>query len=176
MSKLENDHSSLKDDLFRTASAYDNGRVTERGEEADISKLNDLNYGIYEEFSTYNTLPESLDGSRSLYFRTKIFTIESKNRSCFRIGGDEFVVILSGDNIDRSYEQGIAGFQAEIKQHNDIPDKEFALSLAHGFAMYDKNSGEESLMDVYQQADMKMYENKKEIKANSKQKSESAAI
>ena len=65
-----NDHTSLKDDLFITASAYDSGWVTEDGEEADISKLNALGYGTYEEFSIYNTLPESLDGSQSLYFRT----------------------------------------------------------------------------------------------------------
>lgn len=94
---------------------------------------------------------------------------EGKNGSCYRIGGDEFVVILEGDNIERRYEQGIEVFQTDIKQHNDIPDKEFTLSIACGFALYDKNSGKEGLMDVYQQADMKMYENKKQIKAGRKQ-------
>ena len=104
---------------------------------------------------------------------------ESKDGSCYRIGGDEFVVILGGDDgddIQQRYEQGIIRFRAEIEQHNNIPDKEFSLSIAHGFALYDKNSGEESLMDVYQQADMKMYENKKQIKASRKQKFERAII
>ena len=99
-------------------------------------------------------------------------SFETKDGRCFRIGGDEFVVLLSGEKVSERYEQGIAGFQTEIKQHNDIPDKDFTLSIAHGFAVYDKNSGEESLMDVYQQADMRMYENKKQIKASRKQKSE----
>ena len=100
---------------------------------------------------------------------------ESKDGSCYRIGGDEYVVILSGDDIEQRYEQGVVRFQEEIDRHNSIPDKEFSLSIAHGFALYDKNSGEESLMDVYQQADMKMYENKKQIKASRKQKAERAA-
>ena len=100
---------------------------------------------------------------------------EGRNGSCYRIGGDEFVVILSGDNILRRYEQGIEVFRTEIGRHNEIPDKEFTLSIAHGFALYDRNSGEEGLMEVYQQADMKMYENKKEIKAGRKQNLERAA-
>ena len=53
-----------------------------------------------------------------------------------------------------------------MKAHNAIPDKEFRISIAHGFSAYDKDCGLKKLMDVYQRADMKMYENKKEMKAN----------
>jgi GGDEF domain-containing protein len=53
-----------------------------------------------------------------------------------------------------------------MKKHNDLPEKEFRISIAHGFAVYNKNSASRKLMDIYQQADMKMYENKKYMKAH----------
>lgn len=85
---------------------------------------------------------------------------------CFRIGGDEFAVLLKGEDVVRRYETGIEAFKNNVKMHNDLPDKEFRISIAHGFSIYDKNSGMQKLMDVYRQADMEMYKNKKEMKTN----------
>ncbi len=38
-------------------------------------------------------------------------------------------------------------------------------SIAGGYAVYDASQEDEMLMDVYQQADVRMYENKKQIKS-----------
>ncbi|MCM1525078.1 MAG: GGDEF domain-containing protein [Ruminococcus sp.] len=91
---------------------------------------------------------------------------EDKGCECFRIGGDEYAVLLSGDNVEERYRSGIECFKDNVKQHNALPDKEFRISIAHGFGIYEKDCGLKKLMDVYQRADMKMYENKKEMKSN----------
>lgn len=91
---------------------------------------------------------------------------ENRECECFRIGGDEFAALLSGDNVEGRYKEGIEVFKDNVKEHNALPDKEFRISIAHGFSVYDKDCGLKKLMDVYQRADMKMYENKKEMKAN----------
>lgn len=91
---------------------------------------------------------------------------EPQNGDCFRIGGDEFAVLLSGSRVKERYEQGLSAFEEDIRSHNEQPDKDFRLSIAHGFAVYDKDCALKKLMDVYQKADMKMYENKKYMKAH----------
>ncbi|MBO5387469.1 MAG: GGDEF domain-containing protein [Lachnospiraceae bacterium] len=83
---------------------------------------------------------------------------------CFRIGGDEFAVLLSGDNVDKRCESAIDKFKALMKAHNQNESKEFRISIAHGFAKYDASDREKPLLMVYQQADMLMYENKKSMK------------
>lgn len=83
---------------------------------------------------------------------------------CYRIGGDEFAVLLSGDNVQERYDRGIVFFRELMNQHNEQPDKEFRISIAHGFAFYDKSQQGKMLMNIYQQADMLMYEDKKQIK------------
>lgn len=83
---------------------------------------------------------------------------------CYRIGGDEFVVLLSGDHVRKRYDAGIVRVKEEMKTYNERSDKEFRISIAHGFAVYDKRRAGMKLMSIYQQADVQMYENKKKIK------------
>ncbi|MCH5193103.1 MAG: diguanylate cyclase [Oscillospiraceae bacterium] len=92
-------------------------------------------------------------------------SFEPLGAECFRIGGDEFAVLLGGDDLQKSYETGIEKFTEEVKLHNDMPEKHFRISIAHGFAVYSKELQSSKLIDIYQQADKKMYENKKEMKA-----------
>jgi diguanylate cyclase (GGDEF)-like protein len=85
---------------------------------------------------------------------------------CYRIGGDEFSVILSGGDVEADYQLGIERFTAMMVQYNAEPDKEYDLSIARGFAVYRQtDDGEKSLQDIFQLADSRMYENKKAIKA-----------
>ncbi len=93
-------------------------------------------------------------------------SFENYGGKCFRIGGDEFVVILKGDNVSEIYERGIKKFSAAIAAHNELPDKDFVLSIAHGFALYEQSPEENTLNDVYKLADQRMYDNKKMIKAS----------
>ena len=49
--------------------------------------------------------------------------------------------------------------------HNAVKNQFLRISIASGYAVYDRSQEEERLMDVYQQADVRMYENKKQIKS-----------
>ena len=89
---------------------------------------------------------------------------ENKNSMCFRIGGDEFAVLISGEQVQEQYEKGIARFHENMEQYNTLPDKKFRLSIASGFAVYNENCKGAKLMDIYQKADERMYANKKEVK------------
>lgn len=83
----------------------------------------------------------------------------------FRIGGDEFVVILKGSDYTNSKEL-IAGFKATmaiIAEDTKLEPWE-KISAAIGVAFYDSNV-DGSVINVFQRADKEMYECKKEMKA-----------
>lgn len=83
----------------------------------------------------------------------------------FRIGGDEFVVILRGSDFAIVYSL-IANFKHELfmfeKDESLKPWEK--ISAALGFAEYDK-AKDKKVADVFKRADQKMYEDKKEMKA-----------
>ncbi len=87
---------------------------------------------------------------------------------CYRIGGDEFAVILFGDNVVERYERGAMNFRNLIEEYNANPGKDFRISIAHGFAQYNVEQQGKRLMTIMQQADLAMYENKKKIKESQK--------
>lgn len=91
---------------------------------------------------------------------------ESQKGDCFRIGGDEFAVLISGSNVKVRCEQGLMSFKKKMAEHNKKPDKSFRISIAYGYALYNKENAGRKLTDIYQQADMLMYENKKIMKAS----------
>ncbi|MCM1253659.1 MAG: GGDEF domain-containing protein [Clostridium sp.] len=90
---------------------------------------------------------------------------ESVSGVCYRIGGDEFACILSGENMAGCCEQALDCFKKAMDDYNSVKGQPFRISIASGYAVYDKLHENEMLMDVYQQADARMYENKKQIKA-----------
>jgi diguanylate cyclase (GGDEF)-like protein len=86
-----------------------------------------------------------------------------KRSPVFRIGGDEFLVILKNrdlENVDQLLEEFDAECANEVVslEEEDIP-----VSVAKGFARYDPRK-DESFLDVFNRADDAMYENKREIK------------
>lgn len=91
---------------------------------------------------------------------------ENENSKCFRIGGDEFAVLINGNEVEKQYEAGIQKFSDKIEQYNKLPDKKFRISIASGFAVYNEGCRGTKLMDIYQQADKKMYDNKRQMKEN----------
>lgn len=91
---------------------------------------------------------------------------KSQGGDCYRIGGDEFAVIISGDDVMMRCEEGIQSFLKQMEEYNQRPDRQFRISIAYGYALYNKESTGKRLMDIYQQADILMYENKKRIKAS----------
>ncbi|MBQ1547961.1 MAG: GGDEF domain-containing protein [Lachnospiraceae bacterium] len=83
----------------------------------------------------------------------------------FRIGGDEFVVVLKGrDHDDR--EKLMQEFREKINTLSNDESFEIwdRISAAIGYAEYDKNTDHE-IIDVFRRADKEMYENKKAMKA-----------
>ena len=62
-------------------------------------------------------------------------------------------------------EKVVTCFTKAMADYNAVKGQPFHISIASGYAIYDKLQEQEMLMDVYQQADVRMYENKKVIKA-----------
>lgn len=76
----------------------------------------------------------------------------------FRIGGDEFVVVLK----DRDYENR-AKILAEITAISEKNNKEGKVVIAVGIADFDPST-DKSLLSVFEKADSKMYERKRTLK------------
>lgn len=91
--------------------------------------------------------------------------MESEDGVVFRIGGDEFAGILAGEDVSGRCEKALARFKQAMDGHNAVKNQALRISIASGYAVYDKEQEDEMLMDVYQQADVRMYENKKQIKS-----------
>jgi diguanylate cyclase (GGDEF)-like protein len=77
----------------------------------------------------------------------------------FRIGGDEFCVVLQGDDY-QNREIFIERFNSIRERRNALNENEWEkINLAVGFADYERES-DNSVDDVSRRADKKMYENK----------------
>lgn len=84
-----------------------------------------------------------------------------QNGQCYRIGGDEFVIILKNKTVEET-EEIIRQVRAEIEfadEQSDIP-----ISVAMGYAWTDAE--EKNLPELIHCADEKMYKDKKRIKEN----------
>lgn len=91
--------------------------------------------------------------------------LEAMEGSCFRIGGDEFAGVLIGEKVEERCEKVLVLFRDAMECYNAMPGQSIRISIAGGYAVYDASQEDEILMDVYQQADVRMYENKKQIKS-----------
>ena len=80
--------------------------------------------------------------------------------NCYRMGGDEFLVILTGDVPQKDYEYGMRLLHTYCTAHNTQKNIEFPIVIAHGFVMeYGL-----TLSEAIEKADALMYENKKALK------------
>ncbi|MDE7246420.1 MAG: GGDEF domain-containing protein [Lachnospiraceae bacterium] len=91
--------------------------------------------------------------------------LESEDGVVFRIGGDEFAGIISGEDVTKRCEMALTRFKQSMDGHNAVKNQALRISIASGYAVYDNSQEDKKLMDVYQQADVRMYENKKQIKS-----------
>ncbi|MBR5577599.1 MAG: diguanylate cyclase [Lachnospiraceae bacterium] len=86
-----------------------------------------------------------------------------KHSPIFRIGGDEFVAILSGRDLLHA-DALLDEFYEKMKQEQKNSDFGGELiSIAAGFSSYDEEKDKE-LQDVFNRADIRMYQNKEAIK------------
>lgn len=82
--------------------------------------------------------------------------------SVYRIGGDEFVVIIENATIEQCQKK-MQEFDEGIARFNESNCKKFELSIARGFAVYDRKL-DAGIGSVFKRADEAMYENKVETK------------
>lgn len=81
-----------------------------------------------------------------------------KQSPVFRIGGDEFAVITSGQDY-RDYPELERLLEQEIGRYNETSLNGIRLGLAHGYAVYEPGQ-DRSYTDVFARADAAMYRNK----------------
>lgn len=84
---------------------------------------------------------------------------------CFRVGGDEFFVVIEGEGCQESYADALPKFKALQSEYNNSENPPVPLCIAHGTAEYD--CADCSPEEAERLADSRMYEDKKNIKTAS---------
>lgn len=80
----------------------------------------------------------------------------------YRVGGDEFAVILEGADY-ANYKQLLSNFQAAIEEYNRNSHEDSQLSIARGIAIYNSET-DLVFSNVFKRADSAMYQNKADMK------------
>ncbi len=103
-------------------------------------------------------------GNKLIVTASRIISSTFKRSPVFRIGGDEFLVILQNSDL-KNCEELIAKFDSECANVSVKTDEaDVAVSVAKGLAMYDSDR-DSQFADVFNRADNAMYENKRGMKA-----------
>ena len=131
------------------------------------SKNQDVSFGIV--MLDLNYLKETNDtyghnvGNTLIVTAAQIISDTFKRSPVFRIGGDEFLVILQNRDLeecDTLFEK----FEAEcVKSFVEVKDEKLPISIAKGFATFDP-AKDSQFSDVFNRADNEMYQNKKNMK------------
>ena len=138
--------------------------------------VSDFNKKIAEEGTSFgvmvfdiNYLKEANDtyghnvGNTLITTSARIIATTFKRSPVFRIGGDEFLAILQGKDLEE-YENLIAKFEAECE--DTVAEAEGAsipVSIAKGYSEFDPEN-DTQFSDVFDRADEEMYKNKKLMK------------
>ena len=81
----------------------------------------------------------------------------------YRVGGDEFCVLMTGADLRKQYEKGYAVFCQLIDEANKAEWYPFEVQIAHGFTVCDEFT-HEKIEEAIALADSEMYENKLKLK------------
>ena len=85
--------------------------------------------------------------------------------TAYRIGGDEFAVIIDAPNAEAVCKVSLMQFKVNLHNYNMYYTNNYDITVAHGEAFYSKNKNVK-FMDIIKEADMNMYKNKKAMKEN----------
>lgn len=94
-----------------------------------------------------------------------IRSVYGKHGKVYRIGGDEFCVITRGLSMKQLSDLQVRMEQAE-REYNQRKTDDTKIEIACGYAMYDEKA-DKTIEDIRMRADVRMYEDKKELKAKS---------
>lgn len=83
--------------------------------------------------------------------------------SVYRIGGDEFVALLSGDDVHAAYEEAAVRFREAIEQANTAGEQGYQVAIAHGVAFCPPIT-QAAIDTAEKEADLKMYKDKYRLK------------
>ena len=129
---------------------------------------NDVEFGLI--VLDVNDLKDANDrcghhvGNKLIVSASRIIANTFKRSPVFRIGGDEFLVILKNNDL-KDYEELLVKLDSECANTVVKADEaEVAVSIAKGFAKYDPNR-DSRLVDVFNRADEAMYQNKRGMKS-----------
>ena len=100
-------------------------------------------------------------GNEVIIVASAIISGSFKHSPVFRIGGDEFLVILENEDLE-NYETLLENM--EIKSAGTIIEDKIPVTIAGGFARFDAQK-DTCVADVFKRADEIMYENKRKTKA-----------
>ncbi len=89
-------------------------------------------------------------------------SIREKDKA-FRIGGDEFVVVIHGTHEAKFYESVITRMRENVARDVVLSDVTLKVSISAGYARYPEDG--DKFEDVVKKADELMYENKRKHKA-----------
>lgn len=81
----------------------------------------------------------------------------------FRIGGDEFAAIITGDLPTMDVYAQVDNFRNDVNSHNEGEPAHLQLHVAVGIAFMDMER-RQTMTDVFRKADILMYNNKKTMK------------
>lgn len=110
---------------------------------------------------TVNDTRGHIQGDKYIKEAARLLSEAFPNGRVFRIGGDEFVVILNQAK-EKEIEDGLLELDEQMKAFGEKED--FSASVAAGYAVF-KEGEDESLEDVFARADAAMYQDKKRKKA-----------
>ena len=107
-----------------------------------------------------------LQGDKAIIATADIISKSFENFStAYRIGGDEFAVIIDAPNAEAVCKVSLMQFKVNLHNYNMYYTNNYNITVAHGEAFYSKNKNVQ-FMDIIKEADMNMYKNKKAMKEN----------
>lgn len=109
-----------------------------------------------------DTLGHALGDELLLTFASTFKQCFSGFGKCYRIGGDEFVFITTGNNVEKNFSLAISDMQYRLNTINSNQDLPFQVEVASGYSVWKDDTV--MLADIIQEADSNMYANKKEMK------------
>ena len=102
-------------------------------------------------------------GNKLIINAARLISDTFKRSPVFRIGGDEFVVILQNSDLEKR-ELLLEKFNAECSNtYIETPSTKLPISIARGFSLYAPTK-DTQFSDVFDRADEEMYRNKKLMK------------
>ena len=132
---------------------------------ANYKTLGIVTFDINNLKLTNDTYGHSIGDDLIISASTLIKNTFSESCYSYRIGGDEFVVIIDSPDAEKLYKEYSMQFNVNIQNFNNFYNKPYKLSIAYACAFYKKHQNI-TLHEIINMSDKEMYNHKIKIKAN----------